>query len=86
MKQLLHIVALAEGKVGQYSDKILQTLATILFSFDDKEFIDIVDSIASCLGSVVDGRIIIPIVLKNISIENAKSSTKTLTNYMVIFV
>lgn len=61
-------------------------LVSILFSMDDKEFIEIVDDLASALGLAVDSKIFIPLLLKLIAAEASKTSVKALTNVMVVLV
>ncbi len=83
LKQLLHTIALADSSVSPFCERILQTLASILFSFDDKEFIEIVEALATALGLAVDSKIFIPLLLKLITAEASKASIKSLTNVMV---
>ena len=79
-------MALADSHISPYADRILHTLAIILFSHDDKEFTETVDAVAACLGLAVDGNILLPLLMKNLTAESSKNSVKSLTNVLRLFI
>lgn len=83
LKQLLHVIALADQAISPYCERILNVLSTTLFAFEEKEFVEICDSIALALGLAVDSKIFIPLQLKQIQNEVSKASLKTLKIVMV---
>lgn len=83
LRQLLHSIALAEESISPFCDRILSVLEITLFSFDEKEFIECSNDIATALGIAVDSRIYIPLLLKHLQNEVAKSSLKSLRNVLV---
>lgn len=42
LKQLLHIIVIAQGKIRPHIEDILKLIYKNLFFFDDKEFVEIV--------------------------------------------
>lgn len=80
---MLHTIALADEAVSPYCDRILYVLEQTLFSFDEKEFVECANDIATALGIAVDSRIYIPLLLKHLQGEVTKNSLKSLKNVMV---
>lgn len=84
LKQLLHLVVLADLEIAPYCERIYLTLGSILFTFDEKEFVDAVDDVSAALGLASGAAITVPILLKLIGAEAAKNSNKSLANFLVV--
>jgi hypothetical protein len=83
LRQLVQVIALADDSISPYCDRILSVLEMTLFQFDDKEFIECSNDIATALGIAIDSRIYIPLLLKHLQNEVTKSSLKSLKNVLV---
>lgn len=83
LKQLLHLIVLSDGAIAPYCERIYLVLSQVLFTFDDQEFIEVVEDISSATGLAVGPEVSVPILLKLLTAEAAKSSIKYLANYMV---
>lgn len=85
LKQLLHVIVFADSQISPHAEIILKTLATILSTIEEAEFLKVVDTISRALGLAVDSSILIPILLKAIQTEGSKNTVNSLCNYMVAF-
>ena len=54
-----------------------------LFAFDEKEFTECSNDIATALGIAVDPKIYIPLLIKHVQYEVSKNSLKSLKNTLV---
>ena len=83
LKQLLHLVVFADAEIAPFCERIYLTLGGILFTFDEKEFVDVVEDVGAALGLACGAAITVPILLKLIGGEAAKNSNKSLANFLV---
>ena len=83
LKQLLHVIVIADQQIAPHAEMILKTLTTILSTIDEPEFTKIVDTVSRALGLAVDSNILIPILLKAIQSEATKNTVNSLCNHMV---
>lgn len=76
-------MVLGDEGIAPFCERIYIILGNILFTFDEKEFVDVVEDISAALGLATGAAITVPVLLKLIGAEAAKNSNKSLANFLV---
>jgi hypothetical protein len=75
---------LADDAISPYCERILNIIENTLFTWEEKEFSDVCNSVATALGVAVDSKVYIPLLLKHMQNDVTKMSIKSLKIVMVL--